>query len=160
MQGLDFDKITQNPAAKAQLVTNIKQAFLEQLPGDYTLAHLNVTLYKGSVKARVDVIPRPDIDTASLKEYLQVKQDILKETVVTKVKALPEVADLLEEGRDVSELSVTATDFKEVIITTTTTIASTTFESVETVAASSGHARVANCLWTAIALVFSWQQIY
>ena len=54
LTGLDFDKVVADEAVKAELVTSIKNAFLDSMTG-YTKEDLIVVLTKGSVKATATI---------------------------------------------------------------------------------------------------------
>lgn len=159
MSGLNFDKVIQDPTVKADLIHNIKQAFLDNLPSSYTTEHLNVTLFRGSVKAKVDITPVSGSSTAELKSDLQPKQDLLKTAVSTKVKAMPKVLEILEDGANKEDLMVTATDLvefdpSEVKNSTTTTTQVAPFVAVTS---HSEGATLACALWTTAFGLFALQ---
>merc|ERR1712139_744942 len=126
MEHLSFEKVNQNPAVRAELVSNIKQAFLDILPASYTAEHLQVILSAGSVKATVNIEPIAGSSTTELKSALQPKKDLLATAVVTKVKAMTQVETLLEAGKTKDSLTARATDFVEIDRPTTSTATTTT----------------------------------
>jgi len=105
---LDYDKVNGNATAKAALITDITDAFLAQHSG-YVAADVEVTLSKGSVKAKVAVTPKSG-DAAALKASMTSTKDAIAAAVLTVVKTMV-AADptLLEAGKTPADLAVTAT---------------------------------------------------
>jgi len=101
--GLDFDKVAANATVKATLVTSIENAFLASMTG-YTKDDFNVVLTKGSVKATVTITPKDGSDTAALKNLMTSKKAATESAVLTKVKAMPAVSSILENGRSISDV--------------------------------------------------------
>jgi len=109
--GLDFDKVNANATVKAALVTNIKDAFLANMTG-YTKDDLTVVLTKGSVKATVAITPKNGSNTAALKTLMTSQKAATESAVLTKVKAMPAVSSLLENGKSLSDLQVQVAPMK------------------------------------------------
>jgi len=126
IKNLDYDKVIANVTTVTKMKTDIKLAFLESLPTGYTEAHLTVTLSKGSVKAQVVITPLQGSDTAALRSIVQSEKAAVERAVITKVKAIPNVAQLIEAGKTLKDLSVFASDVVEFdtsdVRTTTTTL--------------------------------------
>jgi len=127
LTGLDFDKVAANATVKATLVTNIKDAFLASMTG-YTKDDLNVVLTKGSVKATVTITPKAGSDTAALKSLMTSQKVATESAVLTKVKAMPAVSSILENGQSLSDVVASSTAPMQVARTSTsgTTGGSTT----------------------------------
>jgi len=125
LKNLDFDKVIKNSTVKGQLIQNIKHAFLKHLPAQYTLAHLIVSLSKGSVKAQVGITPLAGSPSTDLISSLQAKATHVQDSVITSVKEMPEVTNLLEAGKTTKDLTITATEFVEVDVSRLTTTAMT-----------------------------------
>lgn len=112
LAALDYDKLVANASAKAAVVLGIKHAVLESLTG-YTTADLDyikVVLSKGSVKATIEVTPKSGMTAADLNTDVTAKKATMQTAVVTKTKAVPGVADFLEDGKSLDDLTVTVSD--------------------------------------------------
>lgn len=116
-------KVINNSTAKASLVSNIQLAFLGELGAGYNVQHIAVTLSRGSVKASVTITPLASStnEAAVLRASVLAKKANLNSAVTTQVKAMPEVSNLLEAGRSLTELTVTSTNPVQVVIYVTTT---------------------------------------
>jgi endoglucanase len=107
ISNIDFDKVQADPLAQQELERRVKQSFLTNLPTGYTEGSLTVTLSKGSVIAKVYLLPLLGIESASLKETLKSNKEALVSTMLLQVKTMPEISNLLETD---SDLTVEATD--------------------------------------------------
>jgi len=115
-EGLDFEKVQEDGAMVAKLKQNVKQTFLQELPAGYTEEHLSVTLSKGSVKAKVYIIPMVGSDTSSLKAAVTANKDAVAQTMLQKVKYMLEGKDgtMFETGKTIHDLTAAATEPVEV----------------------------------------------
>jgi len=106
LKGLDFDKVSKNVAVMNKLKTSIKAIFLKAL-GDNVVQDLLVTLSKGSVKAQVDITPKPGASVADLTASVTAKKDGLATAVLKQAKVMPEVKDgsMLETGKTINDLA-------------------------------------------------------
>jgi len=113
LEHLSFDKIQADASVKAKLVDSVKQSFLDKLTG-YTKSDLTVELTKGSVVANVKITPKAG-DITALKNTVTAEKANIAAAAVTKVKALPEMAQMVEDGKDVSDITATASAPIEVV---------------------------------------------
>lgn len=110
MSGLDYNKVVGNATMKAKVVDECKAGVLLHMPTGYTKNHIDLTLSAGSVKASYSITPLPGSDIAALTATVTSKKDAFKTSVASKVKAMPEVSAILEAGKTIADLVVTATD--------------------------------------------------
>jgi len=123
IKALDFAKVVGNVAVKNALIENIKQSYLASLPSSYTKDHIEITLSKGSVIAKVDIMPASGSDGAALKSTMDTTSSTVTQAVLAKVKEMPEVKSgtMLELGKGLADLTVTATTAVEVAAVTPST---------------------------------------
>jgi len=75
----------------------------------YTKEDISVELTKGSVKATVTITPKAGSDSAALKTMLTTQKADTESAVLDKVKAMPAAVRILEDGKSLSDLTVTST---------------------------------------------------
>jgi len=111
MKGLDFAKVVGNAIVKNALIENIKQAYLASLPTGYTKDHIEITLSKGSVIAKVDITPSSGSDSAALQSTMATTASTVTKAVLSKVKEMDAVKNgsAMEFGKKAEDLTVTAT---------------------------------------------------
>jgi len=125
LKNLDYNKIMKNATVKKAVVQAITDAYLSKLGAGYKAEHIAVTLSSGSVKAEVKITPAKDTDAGSLKTLVTSLKADLETAVLTKVKAMPAVADFVEEGKTLADVSATSTAPVEAMVSPSTTADST-----------------------------------
>merc|ERR1712100_818344 len=110
MTGLSYTKLMADTTARNNLETQVKASVLESLPLGYNAASIKVTFSSGSVKAKVDIEPLSSSSAAELKSVVSTKKDAISTSALNKVKAMPDVEKILQEGIDVTNVEVTSTD--------------------------------------------------
>jgi len=108
MKGLSFTKVTQDATKKSALIDTIKAGALENLPAGYTAADLEVVLSAGSVVAEVIITPTAGSNHTELAAGLEAHGEE-STSVITRVKQMPFVENLLESGKTLNDLTVTHT---------------------------------------------------
>jgi hypothetical protein len=109
LKGLDFDKVSKSDVVVSKLKASIKAIFLKSL-GDNAVQDLLVTLSKGSVKAQVDITPKPDASLAGLTSAVTARKDVMATAILKQAKDMPEVKDgsMLETGKKLNDLAAFA----------------------------------------------------
>lgn len=134
LKHLSFDKIQADASVKAKLVDSVKQGFLDKLTG-YTKSDLTVEFTKGSVVANVKITPKAG-DITALKNTITAEKTNIAAAAVTKVKALPEMAQMVEAGKSLSDITATASAPIEVVQAGTTKVPSANSASASDVSMS------------------------
>jgi hypothetical protein len=115
MEGVDYDKVNSDTAVKEKLAAKVKEVYLDSLPG-YAHTDLAVSFSKGSVKAEVDIKPIAGQSIESLKSAVTAKTNHMASAMVWKVRELPEVGSILEDGKTAMDLTVRVEPPKEVSV--------------------------------------------
>lgn len=132
LKHLDYNKIIKNATVKKAVVQAVTDAYLSKLGAEYKAEHISVTLSSGSVKAKVEITPLKETDMGVLKIFVTSLKADLETAVLTKVKAMPTVADFVEAGKTLADVTATSTAPAEA----TASPPSTTVETTKTLASS------------------------
>jgi len=156
LKNLDYNKIFQNATAKKAVVQAITDAYLSKLGAGYKAEHIAVVLSSGSVKAEVQITPAKDTPPGSLKTLVTSLKADLETAVLTKVKAVPTVADFVEAGKTLGDVSAESSAPIEKMVSPSTTVAA-----VPVSLASTCHSRWSALMFTLLQVVacgFVWGQ--
>jgi hypothetical protein len=105
--GLDYAKVSSNAAVQKSIIDGIKAKAVAALNGIST-EDVVVTLSSGSVKAAVTITPVPGSTSENLKTAMTAAKTTLAAQILTDVKAMPDVASVMETGKTPSQLTITA----------------------------------------------------
>merc|ERR1719359_527492 len=106
MGGLDYDSLMADAGAQDKLKKKVKVDVLASLTSDYSEEDIKVTLSKGSVIARADILPK---NVAALTKTLKDNKDNIDNAVLKSVKDLAtESPGLLKKGKNVNDLTVSS----------------------------------------------------
>jgi hypothetical protein len=119
---LNFTALQANATAMAQVKDDVTQTYLDQLPTGYTKSHVHVTLTAGSVVATVVITPLASSNAAALQTTVQSAASAVQTGVQTKVQSLPKIAEYVDSGKSVNDLTVV----QQTVVVATTTTATTT----------------------------------
>merc|ERR1712006_17800 len=105
MKGLGYDKLMADTDAVKELKKDLKTSVLGSLPTGYTEDHIAITFSKGSVKAKIDITPLSDSLAPTLKATVNHHKDSINKAALQKLKAMPNVNTLLEDGKTAEDLT-------------------------------------------------------
>jgi len=108
IQGIDYEKVRGASEMQAKLVMAVKHAFLPLLPAGYTENEITVILSKGSVQASVHITTKSDAEGARIIAAVRESKASMRQKLAQNVKDIPRVENVLETGKAVSDIVVSA----------------------------------------------------
>jgi hypothetical protein len=105
--GIDFAKVNSDATLKKSIIDGIKAKFVAALKG-IRAEDIMVALSSGSLKAAVTITPVPGSTSELLKTAITAAKTTVSNAVLAEVKAMPNIASVLETGVTPSQLTMTA----------------------------------------------------
>jgi len=108
MPGLNYNAMKKDVALEEKLVNAVKEGVLSGLPAAYTKEDVGVALRAGSIIADVTITAKSGVTGAQLANTLSGAQGVAA-NVQSKVIAVPNLGSVLETGKKLSDVKVSAT---------------------------------------------------